>query len=136
MKAKDILDLSNKYNIQVRVFLAFAHNESHFGTKGRAVQTKNPYNVGNTDAGDFKAVNCQFANNCLPDVKTGTELFAKLIRNKYLHEDEKGTLEVLIQRDFRAVRGDVKGKRYQTDPKAVMKYQTRINDLNKFSIDF
>ena len=136
MEAKDILEMSNKYNIEVRVFLAFAHNESHFGTKGRAVKTNNPYNVGNTDFGDYKAVVCGLANKCLKDVKTGIELFAKLIRNKYLHQDEKGTLEILIERNFIAVRGDVAGKRYMTDTKSIFKYKERLQDLKDFNIDF
>jgi hypothetical protein len=131
-----IMATSEKYQIPAGMILAFGHNESHMGTKGRAVQTKNPMNVGNTDAGDYKAVRCGFANNCLSDWQAGLDAFASLISRCYFNEGEAINLQTMIDRDFRAVRCNVKGKRYQTDTRAKMKYEERIRNLKSFNITY
>jgi hypothetical protein len=131
-----IMATSEKYNIPAGMILAFGHNESHMGTKGRAVQTKNPMNVGNTDAGDYKAVRCGFANNCLSDWQAGLDAFGSLISRCYFNEGEAINLQTMIDRDFRAVRCNVKGKRYMTDRRAVSKYQERINNLKQLNITY
>jgi hypothetical protein len=136
MNGENVLKVSQEYNIPVSIILAFAHNESHFGTKGRAVATNNPMNVGNTDYGDYKPVVCGVANNCLASIEDGLKVFAILLKNKYFYENEKPTLEILIERDFKAVRGDIKNKRYMTDKNAAQKYKQRLKDLEKFNIDF
>lgn len=131
-----ILDTAIKYNFHEGFILAVGHNESHMGTKGRAVQTMNPMNVGNTDAGDHKPVICGQANNCLNNYEQGVIAFVELIRNKYFYEGEEITLTTWVNRDFRAVRGDVAGKRYMTDINAYYKYQERINNLNNLDISY
>lgn len=50
--AKDIIDVSAKYNVPVELILAQGAMESNFGTKGRAARTNNIFNVGNTTPGD------------------------------------------------------------------------------------
>jgi flagellum-specific peptidoglycan hydrolase FlgJ len=50
--AKDIIDVSAKYNVPVEIILAQGAMESNFGTKGRAARTNNIFNVGNTTSGD------------------------------------------------------------------------------------
>jgi len=50
--AKDIIDVSAKYNVPVELILAQGAMESNFGTKGRGARTKNIFNVGNTTSGD------------------------------------------------------------------------------------
>ena len=136
VKPEVILDIAIEYNIPEGFILAVGHNESHMGTRGRAVETQNPFNVGNTDFGDYKAVVCGVANKCLNSFEEGVELFAQLITNKYFHENEPVSLVTWMSRDFRAVRGDVAGKRYMTDVNSYAKYQERIGNLNYFGIDF
>lgn len=50
--AKDVMDVSAKYNVPVELILAQGAMESNFGTKGRGSRTKNIFNVGNTTSGD------------------------------------------------------------------------------------
>jgi hypothetical protein len=57
-KAKDspvtgkmIIRAANKYKVDPRMILAIIQQDSSIGTVGRAVRTKNPGNVGNTDSG-------------------------------------------------------------------------------------
>ena len=129
-----IVDSSIKSGVPVDFILAVGHNESHLGTKGRAVQTKNPMNVGNTDAGDYKAVRCGVANNCLSDWQAGLDAFTSLISRCYFNEGEPIKLQTWIDRDFRAVRCNIAGKRYMTDRRATIKYQERITNLKQFNL--
>ena len=131
-----IVRISDHYNIPVGFILAVGHNESHMGTKGRAVATMNPMNVGNTDAGDYKAVVCGVANNCLNDWEQGLNAFGTLIRDCYFHEGEEIKLDTWMARDFRAVRCGLEGKRYMTDWRALGKYQERIHNLQTFNIKY
>lgn len=134
--AQMIMEASQKYNIPPGFILAVGHNESHLGTKGRAVATKNPFNVGNTDSGDYKAVKCGVANNCLNDWQAGLDAFTSLITRCYFNEGETIKLQTWVGRDFRAVRCNIAGKRYQTDTRAKIKYQERIKNLNQFNINY
>jgi len=50
LKAEDLIDAANKYNIDLRLLLAVGIMESNLGTAGeRSKQTKNPFNYGNND---------------------------------------------------------------------------------------
>lgn len=131
-----IINVSKHYNIPAGFVLAVGHNESHMGTKGRAAETMNPMNVGNTDAGDYKAVVCGVANNCLNGWEEGLDAFGKLIRDCYFHEGEQINLKTWVDRDFRAVRCGLEGKRYMTDRGALSKYQERIQNLQTFNIQY
>jgi hypothetical protein len=134
--AEMIERVGTHYNIPAGFILAVGHNESHMGTKGRAVETMNPFNVGNTDGGDYKAVVCGVANNCLSGWEEGLNTFAKLISECYFYEGEEIKLDTWISRDFRAVRCGLEGKRYMTDWSALGKYQERIINLNNFNIKY
>jgi hypothetical protein len=130
--AEMIFNQSAKSGVPADFILAVGHNESHMGTKGRAVQTKNPFNVGNTDAGDTKAVNCSTNyNNCLEGWQAGLDAFTSLITRCYFHEGEEIKLQTWIDRDFRAVRCNIAGKRYMTDTRAKIKYAERIQNLKQ-----
>ena len=134
--AEMITRVGAHYNIPAGFILAVGHNESHMGTKGRAVETMNPMNVGNTDGGDYKAVICGVANNCLSGWEEGLDQFASLISRCYFHEGEEIRLDTWIGRDFRAVRCGLEGKRYMTDVNSFWKYQERIINLNNFNIKY
>jgi protein involved in sex pheromone biosynthesis len=129
--AEMIFNQSAKSGVPADFILAVGHNESHMGTKGRAVQTKNPMNVGNVTAGDNKPTNCSQHSNCLNDWQTGLDAFTSLISQCYFHEDEEIKLQTWIDRDFRAVRCNIAGKRYMTDTRASIKYAERIQNLKQ-----
>jgi len=133
--AEMIYKNSVKSGIPVSFFLAACHNESHCGTKGRAVQTRNVNNIGNFDCGDYKPVAKDSCNNFLENWEKGLELFAKLISECYFNEGEIIKLETWISRDFRAVRCNIKGKRYMTSPLAHTLYKERVYDLKSFKIN-
>jgi hypothetical protein len=126
-----IFNQSAKSGVPADFILAVGHNESHMGTKGRAVQTKNPMNVGNTDGGDYKTVRCGIYNNCLSDWQAGLDAFTSLITRCYFHEGEEIKLQTWIDRDFRAVRCNIAGKRYMSDTRAGIKYAERIQNLKQ-----
>ena len=50
--AKDIMDVSAKYNVPVELILAQGAKESNFGTEGRGARTNNIFNLRNVTAGD------------------------------------------------------------------------------------
>lgn len=132
--AQMIIDESNRSGVPVSFILAVGHNESHMGTKGRAVPTRNPFNVGNVTAGDNKPTNCRQYSNCLGSWEEGLQAFTSLITRCYFHEGEEVKLETWMSRDFRAVRCNVAGKRYMTDGKALGKYQERLRNLQEFNL--
>jgi hypothetical protein len=129
-----IIKASADSGVPASFILAVGHNESHMGTKGRAVKTRNPMNVGNTDRGDHKAVKCGVANNCLNDWEQGLFAFTDLIKRCYFQEGEVISLQTWVDRDFRAVRCNIVGKRYMTDTRAGSKYQERINNLKTLNL--
>lgn len=47
----DVVNASNKYGVDPRMIIAIMEQDSTLGTKGKAVRTRNPGNVGNTDSG-------------------------------------------------------------------------------------
>jgi len=127
---------SKLHNFPVSFLLAVGHSESHLGSAGRGAKTYNPYNVGNTDAGDYKPVVCGQANRCLDNWKHGINQFISLIKRCYFHDNEVVSLQTWISRDFRAVRCNIAGKRYMSNPQASTKYRNRISNLKAFGIDF
>ncbi len=72
--ANMIYSSANKYNVDPKLLTALLVQESSLGTKGRAVSTRNPGNVGNTDSG---------AKNVLPSWQAGVDAAAyQLARRK------------------------------------------------------
>ena len=51
IKANTVIASANKYGVDPKLVLAIMVQDSTLGTKGLAVRTKNPGNVGNTDSG-------------------------------------------------------------------------------------
>jgi len=136
LTAQQLAEAGAKNNIPVGFILAVGHNESHLGTKGRAVETKNPFNVGNVTAGDYLPTNCNLYSNCLDSWQSGLDNFTSLMVRCYFHENEEIKLQTWIDRDFKAVRCNIAGKRYMTDWGAKWKYQERINNLNELQINY
>lgn len=55
--ADDLLKALDHYNVSPREFLAVIRQDSGAGTRGKAVETKNPGNIGNTDDGSIITFN-------------------------------------------------------------------------------
>jgi hypothetical protein len=118
------IELSNDLDIPLDFLLTVAFQESHFGTKGRAVETQNIFNVGNTDCGDGKVVTRDECNRFIESWEIGVLEFSKLIKDCYFYENEEIKIETWIDRDFKAVRCEIKGKRYMSDKFSKFKYKT------------
>ena len=57
VKASTVIASANKYGVDPKLVLAIMVQDSTLGTKGLAVRTKNPGNVGNTDSGATRTYN-------------------------------------------------------------------------------
>ena len=51
IKTQNVLASANKYGVDPKLVLAIMVQDSTLGTRGKAVRTRNPGNVGNTDSG-------------------------------------------------------------------------------------
>lgn len=91
LKAEDFIEVANKYDVPLELMLAQAIQESNIGTKGRAVRTRNIFNVGNTDSG---------AENDMGNFKSGLEAYARLIKSQY-SVDGKIDIQGLINSNFK-----------------------------------
>lgn len=131
LTAEMVSNASKSSGVPVDFILTAGTLESHLGTAGRAVPTKNAFNLGNTDCGDYKPAVRNSCNSFKNDWESGLNAFTSLIRNCYFDEGEKITLETYIARDFRAVRCSVKGSRYMTDRMAKSKYLAKIGEVRK-----
>ena len=136
VSAQMIFEASHKTKIPAGFILAVGHNESHMGTKGRAVQTQNPFNVGNVTAGDRLPTDCSLFSNCLSSWQEGLDSFTSLISRCYFNEGENINLQTWVDRDFKAVRCNIAGKRYMTDVGARGKYLERIKNLQELQINY
>jgi hypothetical protein len=76
VKPSVIVDLCLEYNINITFVLAQGLLESHFGTKGMAIQTNSIFNVGTWDS---KKVLCKYK-----DQNESIEPFLKLLTEDYL----------------------------------------------------
>lgn len=95
LSADYFINLSEKYAIPLDLMLAQAAQESAFGTKGRAVRTKNMFNIGNFTPGDkYPAGHPINEKNStyMGDWERGAELYAKTIKNDYLKGKTKDQL--------------------------------------------
>jgi YD repeat-containing protein len=102
LKAEDFIEVSNKYGVPLDLMLAQAIAESNIGTQGRAVRTKNIFNVGNTDDGK---------ENNQSSWKAGLENYAQLIKNEYATDPNNITTQDILNNDFTQPK---KGGRYAT----------------------
>ena len=131
ISAERWIELSNELDMPLDFLLVSAFQESHFGTKGRAVQTQNIFNVGNTDCGDGKPAVEDECNRFIESWEVGVFEFAKLIKNCYFNENEEIKIKTWIERDFRAVRCNFKGKRYMSDSFSKFKYKASSKTIQE-----
>ena len=136
-----IISTSDSYSIPEGFLMSIFIQESSMGINGRAVGTKNPGNIGNTDAGDGKSVNCQAYNWCLGGWSVGTDLTGEYIGTCHFNEGEPISLEAWIDRDFRTVsnrgrlcRGVAIGSRYMTNPNTNVAYARHLAMFSELGI--
>lgn len=107
LNSRNIIDLCDKYDVDIRLVLAQGHIESHFGTKGTAKRTNSVFNVG---AFDGHSANKQIKNGygfTHPDYSV--EPYLKLLKERYLVNNK--TEQDLLKRFV-----DKNGNRYASAP--------------------
>jgi flagellum-specific peptidoglycan hydrolase FlgJ len=117
LKAEDFIEVANKYNVPLDLMLAQAIQESNIGTKGRAVRTKNIFNIGNTDDGTA---------NYKGSWKSGLESYAKTISNEYIGKGNTASTQDLLSRGMTRVKD---GKRYASDKNYVNRLNQILGDI-------
>jgi len=55
IRGSDVVAIAKKYNVDPKMMIAIMQQDSSLGTKGLAVRTKNPGNVGNDDEGNIRS---------------------------------------------------------------------------------
>lgn len=118
LKAQDFVDVSKQYGVPLDLMLAQAIVESNVGTEGRAVRTKNIFNVGNTDDG---------TESPNESWRAGLERYAKLIKSEYAKDPNNVSTQEIINADF--VRPG-KGGRYATDKLYTKKVMNVLNEIS------
>jgi flagellum-specific peptidoglycan hydrolase FlgJ len=121
VSAKDFISISKETGVPVDLMLAQAVQESNIGTIGRAVATKNIFNVGNITAGDKSAAKMDGNSEFQNDWVSGIKRYADVIKNEYFKKDESISADKIISNDFvRPI-----GGRYAEDPN----YTTTIKSI-------
>ena len=139
LDAEMVVNFAQKKQFPLDLILVQAQVESNFCTLGRAVQSKQCWNIGAFDEGDTKPTSCvDGLTICQNSYLEGLELYQNFMVNCHFHEGEKPTLQRFIDRDFRQVRtgsgicGGI-GKRYATAPdyrsKIISILQTNFNPI-------
>lgn len=111
LSAKLIITLSDMYDINLKLILAQAHLESHFGTKGIAKQTNSIFNVGTFDNGTVLYT--------YDDPNNSIEPYLILLRNNYLIDKNEDDL----LNDFVDINGNryASNKRYENQLRKIVK---------------
>ncbi|MCX7952652.1 MAG: glucosaminidase domain-containing protein [Deltaproteobacteria bacterium] len=109
-----LLSFCERYNYDPTLLLAQAIAESHCGTRGRAVFTKNIFNVGNTDNGQ---------NRYFSSWEEGVVAYLELMKSSY-----GDTAEEVLASDFRRIDG---GGRYATDPAYTQKIYNLVHKIRQ-----
>jgi hypothetical protein len=114
--AQDIMGSSKRTKVPELMYLVSFAQEGNFATRGRAKETNNPGNVGNTDDG---------SNRYLSSMERGLDLYGKTIAREYFPH-ERVSLGAFIQNGFRR---PIDGARYMSDSEAESKYVRIFNDI-------
>lgn len=112
LKAQDFIKVAIEEKVPLDLMLAQAAAESGFGTKGRAVRTKNVFNIGNYTQGDQLSKDDPLMDRYstyMPTWMDGLKAYARNMRSNYLTRG-KGTQDLL--KKF----VNKQGQRYAADP--------------------
>ena len=111
-----LVDLCQKYEIDITFVLAQGLLESHFGTKGKAAMTNSVFNVGTFDNGEIL-----YRYNTPNE---SVEPFLQLICNDYLNGKE--LLHLVKDRGYT----NFKGRRYASSPIYEQSLRSLMVDIN------
>ena len=105
LDAEMVVNFAQNKQFPLDLILVQAQVESNFCTAGRAVQSKQCWNIGAFDTGDTKPTSCvDGLTICQNSYLEGLELYQNFMVNCHFHEGEKATIQRFIDRDFRQVR--------------------------------
>lgn len=128
LRAYDLIELVEQYNVDIKFVLAQGEIESHFGTKGIAARTNSVWNVGAYDGSSLGDIHDKHK---FRHPNESIEPYLKLLTTKYLVD---GKLEVDLMKSYTTKSGDryATAKDYEVRLKA--KYdsitdRTRIDAL-------
>ena len=107
--AEDIIESSKRTGIPELIYVVGLAQEGNFATRGRAVKTKNPGNVGNTDDG---------TNNYLSSIQKGLDLYGRTLAREYF-PGKNPSLGEFMATDFRRAKD---GARYMSNSKSNEEY--------------
>jgi len=119
LSAELIVKVCDDYDLDIIFVLAQGLLESHFGTRGKAVETNSVWNVGTYDNGHIK-----YWYN---DPNESVEPYAKLVHEKYLmladsiDVNDKGILELVQDRGYT----NYNGRRFAS----AKKYESSLRTL-------
>ena len=116
-----LVEMCEKYDVDIRFVLAQAHVESHFGTKGLASRTNSVWNVGAYDGLNESQINRRFKYKHPDD---SIEPYLKLLKAKYL---VNGKTEVDLVKKY--VSSD--GKRYATYQNYEREIQNKLQNMTQ-----
>ena len=123
LRAFELVENCEKYNVDIKFVLAQGEVESHFGTKGMASKTNSVWNVGAFDGYDLKHIKTKYNNP-----NQSIEPYLILLNKKYL--TNKIELDLLDKYE------SIDGYRYATDKFYEEKLKNKYNYiLNKTKID-
>ena len=113
LRGYNLVQASEKYDIDVKFMLAQAHIESHFGTKGLARKTNSVWNVLAYDSLSYDKIS---KKGKFPHPNASIEPYCELLINNYLvNKSEHDLMEHFINKH---------NKRYASDPN----YESRLRD--------
>lgn len=117
-----LINMCDKYDIDIRFVMAQAQIESHFGTKGLATKTNQMFNVGAYDNVPYDKIH---KDHKYENVNLSIKPYLTLLKNKYLTNSTKET-------DLLKNYVDRNGRRYASD----VNYETKLKKVyNKINTD-
>lgn len=94
LRAYDLIELVEEYNVDIKFVLAQGEIESHFGTKGIASRTNSVWNVGAYDGTSVAEIN---GKHKFRHPNESIEPYLQLLTTKYLVE---GKLEIDLMKSY------------------------------------
>lgn len=102
LTGEEAVRISDEFNIPLDFILVQGLKESNFGTAGRAVLSKNTFNVGNVTEGDGKPTNCNDGlSKCYSNVQAAHNRWANLVTSCYLRPEQPRTIQAFMDNGFR-----------------------------------
>lgn len=128
LRAYDVIELTSKYDIELKFVLAQAEIESHFGTRGLASRTNSVWNVGAYDGLSESDIH---SKHKYQHPNESIEPYLKLLTTKYL---VGGKLEVDLMKSFTTKGGSRYASAKDYEPRLKICYEyisshTNIDEL-------